>query len=61
MNDYELALDQLRVARDLCRTMLKHQPTRGSVLAVSQEIEQVLMYLEHFEKSYSFTKKIERI
>ena len=58
---FEMMKSQLEVARDVCRTMLKHEPTKGSVLTVSQQIEQVLMYLSDIMNTHEVVKKRDRL
>ncbi len=58
---FEMTVSQLEVARDICKSMLKNNPTKGSVLAVSQQLEQVLMYLGDIMKTHEVVKKRVRI
>jgi hypothetical protein len=61
VTSFEMTISQLEVARDICKSMLKNEPTKGSVLAASQQIQQVLMHLNDLNESYEVIKKRARL
>jgi hypothetical protein len=51
----------LEVARDMLKSCLKHEPTKGSVLTALQQVQQALLELEAQDKLYDLVRKVERL
>jgi hypothetical protein len=61
MGNMNSSITQLVVAKDICLTMLKHGCTDGSNLAVMQQIQQVLIYLDDINDNYEVVRKIKKL
>jgi hypothetical protein len=61
MDYFKHSKQQLIVARDLCRSMMRSKTGGTMPMAILQQIEQVIGYLDRMENKYEIVEKSKKL
>ena len=61
MDYFKHSKQQLIVARDLCRIMLRSETGGTMPMSILQQVEQVIGYLDRMENKYEFVEKSRKL